>query len=738
MRTRMPEIRTVPVADIEIPMELSRLYDLVYNLWWTWSSRAHLLFSSIDPVRWIRYRNPVELLINVEPHRWEPLLLDENFMSSYEAVVEAFDDYLAGSDTSWFRRTFPDYDAGPFAYFSTEFGWHESLGIYSGGLGVLSGDHCKSASDLGLPFVGVGLLYRRGYFLQTVDADGEQQHFYPDFDVRRLPVLPIVGPGGKEVRVSVELLERKVHLRLWKATIGRVPVVLLDSDVRENAPADRQITSILYVRGREMRLCQEIILGIGGVHALRALGIEPAVWHLNEGHSVFASLERLREKVLKERLPFAEALRRVADNAVFTTHTPVPAGNEVFDAPLVREYFEDCAKRCGVPVDDLLALGRATPDRDDGQFNLTALAIRTTRQTNGVSELHGRVADKMWRHLWPKTDDAAGEQRITHITNGVHVPTWLGPELGDLLRRRLGSGFLSRLLDPGFGEAVMAIPDAEFFEAHQAQKKRLIDFARERLIGQFARHGRSPKELRQLESLMDPAVLTLGFGRRFATYKRADLMFHDPGRLRSILTASGRPVQILFAGKAHPADRPGQELIRRIFEASLTPALEGRIVFIENYDMRVARRMVQGVDVWLNTPSRPHEASGTSGMKVAVNGGLNFSVLDGWWCEGYDRSHGWVIGSGQDNPDLAAQNREDAASFYQVLAGEIVPCFYRQDPASGLPVEWIARMKRALAKLTPRFSTERMLRDYARKAYLPAALGEEPGAAIQESQFWQP
>jgi starch phosphorylase len=734
----MPEIRTVPVADIEIPMELSRLYDLVYNLWWTWSSRAHMLFSAIDPVRWIRYRNPVELLINVEPHRWEPLLLDENFMSSYEQVVEEFDAYLAGGDAAWFRRTFPEYDGGPFAYFSTEFGWHESLGIYSGGLGILSGDHCKSASDLGLPFVGVGLLYRRGYFLQTVDADGEQQHFYPDYDVRRLPVLPIVGPGGKEVRVAVDLLDRKVHLRLWKATVGRVPVILLDSDVRENVPADRQITSILYVRGREMRLCQEILLGMGGVLALRALRIEPAVWHLNEGHSAFAALERMKELVLKEKLPFAEALRRIAENAVFTTHTPVPAGNEIFESSLVREYFHDCATRCGVPVDDLLTLGRATPDRDDGQFNLTALAIRTTRHVNGVSELHGRVANEMWRHLWPRTDDPSAGPRITHITNGVHAPTWLGPEMGELLRRQLGSGYASRLLDPGFAEAVMAIPDAEFWEAHEAQKKRLIAFARERLIGQFARHGRSPKELRQVGSLMDPSFLTLGFARRFATYKRADLIFRDPARLRTILADSRMPVQILFAGKAHPADRPGQDLIRRIFEASLTPALEGRIVFLENYNMRIARTLVQGVDVWLNTPSRPHEASGTSGMKVAVNGGLNFSVLDGWWCEGYDRSHGWIIGTGKVNPDPAAQNQEDAESFYRVLSTEIAPCFYRRDSASGLPVEWISRMKRAVAKLTPRFSTERMLRDYARKAYLPAALGEEPGAVMQESQFWQP
>lgn len=736
---RVPEIRTMPVADIEIPIELSRLYDMIYNLWWTWSARAHLLFSSIDPVRWIRYRNPVELLINVEPQRWEPLLLDEGFMAAYGALVEEFDGYLAGAETSWFRRSYPGYSGGPIAYFSTEFGWHESLGIYSGGLGILSGDHCKSASDLGLPFVGVGLLYRRGYFRQTVDADGQQQHFYPDYDLRRLPVLPVVGPGGKEIRVAVELPDRRVSLRIWKATVGRVPVLLLDSDVRENDPSDRQITSILYVRGREMRLCQEIVLGVGGVQALRALGIEPAVWHINEGHSAFAAVERMREMVKREKITFSEALKRTVDNAVFTTHTPVPAGNEVFEAAMVGSYFADCAKRCGVGVEALLDLGRERDGVDDGRFNLTALAIRTSKKTNGVSELHGRIAEEMWGHLFPEIAPS-GENpdpgpRIDHITNGVHVPTWLGPEMGDLLRARLGPGFEDRLLDAGFAESVMAIPDADVWEAHEAQKRRLIAFARERLLGNLARHGRSPAELREVGSLLDPRVLTLGFARRFATYKRADLIFRDPARLRAILSDRERPVQILFAGKAHPADRPGQELIRRIWEASTTPDYHGRIVFLENYDMRVARALVQGVDVWLNTPRRPHEASGTSGMKVAVNGGLNFSVLDGWWCEGYDRSHGWVIGEGEPSVD---QDGRDAESLYRVLAEQIAPCYYRCDASSGLPGEWIGRMKKAIAKLSPRFSTSRMVRDYVRKAYLPAALGEEPDSVLDDVQYWQP
>jgi starch phosphorylase len=442
-----------------------------------------------------------------------------------------------------------------------------------------------------------------------------------------------------------------------------------------------------------MRLCQEIVLGIGGVLALRALGVEPAVWHINEGHSALLILRRIRNLIEQEGRSFHEAAEEVRKNTIFTTHTPVPAGNEAYDLDLVRKYFVPYAQACGISLDELLQWGRAHPDHQDGSFNLTALAIRGSCSTNGVSELHGQVASAMWRHLWPAE---AGPRPIGFITNGVHIPTWMGPEMEELLRRRLGDRFDSWLFDRALATALEEIPDTELWEAHAAQKLRLVLFVRQRMLDQFARHGRSPDELRAVQSLLDPSALTIGFARRFATYKRAALIFQDLDRLRTILTDSQRPVQLLFAGKAHPADRPGQDLIRAIFQASLSPEFRGRIVFLENYNIRIARHLVQGVDLWLNTPRRPQEASGTSGMKAAINGGLNFSVMDGWWSEGYDPEHGWVIGQPKDYEDAGTQDRE-----------------------TRLPIRWIRRMKRALGSLAPRFTAARLIRDYTETYYLP-------------------
>jgi starch phosphorylase len=733
---RPVDIPVLPSTEIEIPVELSALRELIYNLWWSWSTPAHRLFHSIDETRWLRYRNPVQLLINLDPHGWKRLLLDDAFMERYHEVVDAFEGYMSGGGNAWFPRNYPSYAGGPIAYFSTEFGWHDCLGIYSGGLGVLSGDHCKSASDLGLPLVGIGLMYRRGYFRQTIDRAGLQQHFYPDFDLGRLPIRPVVGTDGKPLLVEVEFPRRQVSIRVWKAQVGRVPVLLLDTDVPENAPSDRPITSILYVQGREMRLCQEIVLGIGGLAALRAAGVKASVWHMNEGHSALLALERIRERMEEHRIPFHEALRRTSGNAVFTTHTPVPAGNETFDNVLIRRYFAATAQRCDIPMEELLALGAAGKRSEGGKFNFTALAIRTSNETNGVSELHGRVADEIWSRLLA---ERSGDKRaVRHITNGVHTPTWMGPELRDLLEERIGAGCLDRLLDPGFEQAVMTIPDAELWDAHVTQKKRLFQYARERIREQYARHGRAPDDLHEVDDLLDPTFLTIGFARRFATYKRATLIFRDMERLRGIVGSSERPVQILFAGKAHPADRPGQRLIREICEASLTPNLQGRILFLENYSMRMARYLVQGVDLWLNNPRYPQEASGTSGMKVAVNAGLNCSVLDGWWCEGYDPSHGWAFGQGRRNEDFEDQDREDSEDLYRVLSEEVVPCFYRLDEATGLPSEWISRMKKALALLAPRFSTDRMVRDYAEKLYLPASRRQGWGSEFDEVRLWTP
>ena len=718
------QIPCLHLADVEIPREFSKLYDLAYNLWWTWFPDARQLFSRIDNQSWSRYRNPVQMLLGVDPARWDSLLNDEDFRASYAAVIADFEGYI-GSDQTWFQRHHPEQSTRPIAYFSMEYGVHHSLAIYSGGLGVLSGDHCKSASDLGLPFVAVGLLYRHGYFQQTVDVDGLQQHTYPEYDFSRLPLRPAAGPTGRPVMVEVPLLDRTVHAQVWVAQVGRVPLVLLDTDVRQNDPADRPISDILYVQGREMRLVQEMILGVGGVRALRALGIEPQAWHLNEGHCAFLQLERLREVIAEQGLDFAGARQQIQRNSVFTTHTPVPAGNEQFDDTLAHTYLEPWATPLGTDVETLLGLGHAEHGHPHQPLNLTALAVRTTSFTNGVSQLNAEVVNEMWQHLFDEPDTMGGP--VVGITNGIHSPTWLGREMRLLIERHLGADWQELLLDPEAWVKVLDIPDEELWTAHQAQKERLGRFTRSRLREQFARHGHSPSALRAVAELFDPDVLTIAFARRFATYKRANLLFNDLVRLRKLVSNPQRPLQILFAGKAHPADRPGQELIQHIFKLSQTQDLLGKVFFIENYDMRIAGMLVQGADVWLNTPRRPLEASGTSGQKAAINGALNFSILDGWWPEGYDHENGWVIGSPKHYSDEVQQDHEDADSFYRILEEEIVPTYYQRNER-GLPPLWLAHMKRAIATITPQFSSSRMVADYVRQSYLPAL--ERAAAAV--------
>jgi starch phosphorylase len=590
-----------------------------------------------------------------------------------------------------------------------EFGLHESLGVYSGGLGILAGDHAKAASDLGIPLVGVSLLYRSGYFRQTVDADGFQQHIYPDYDFARLPVLPVQSPAGGVLTVPVELPGRVVQAAVWKAQVGKVSVLMLDTDIPLNDPADRPITGILYVRGREMRLCQEIVLGVGGVRALRALGIGPAVWHLNEGHVAFLNLERARERVRRGD-GLGDALKDLARNAVFTTHTPVPAGNETFDRDLVRRYVGPWTQEVGCDPEAALTLGM-----ENGSFNLTALAIRLSSSVNGVSRLHGQVSSNMWRHLWPD----APESPVTHITNGVHTESWIGPEMRGLYARYIHPQWEQHLLEAELWQRVSEIPDADLWAAHRSQKERLIRFVRERVRMQSARHGQSPDALRTVEALLDPRALTIGFARRFATYKRAVLILSDLERLKPLLLDLGRPLQMIFAGKAHPADREGQDFIRRL--VLLTQGdLRGKLVFIEDYDMEVGRMMVQGCDVWLNTPRRPQEASGTSGQKCPINGGVNFSILDGWWVEGYKGNNGWAIGEGTGAEGMEARDVEDAASLYDILEEQIVPLFFEKS-ADGLRRKWIEVMKASISSVVPQFSAHRMVRDYVETQYLPAA-----------------
>ncbi len=700
------------VVDLELPAEVERLGDVAYNLWWSWNTDARRLFSAVDEAAWARYRNPVQLLLGAERARWDVLLQSESFMAGYTALIRSFDRYLAREQGSWFESRWPDYAAGPFAYFSMEFGVHQSLAIYSGGLGVLSGDHCKSASDLGVPLVAVGLIYRYGYFRQTLDDDGFQQHHYPTSDFSRLPLKPVLAAGGGELRVRVPFPGREVTAGVWLAQVGRIPLLLLDTDVAENDPADRAITSVLYVGGREMRLAQEMVLGAGGAAALAALGVEPAAWHINEGHSALLQLERLR-RAATGGSDLDARLAEVARTTAFTTHTPVPAGNEQFDAPLASRHLEPWAELLGVPVDRLLALGNADHGEPSQPFNLTALGLRTSTFANGVSRLNAEVVDGMWRHLLAQA--SGGDRKIAGITNGIHVPTWLGIELKGVLDEHLGNGWLA---GEGAWDGLDEVPDRDLWEAHRAQKARLIRFVRARIHQQMARNGRPPSELRRVQQMVDPDALTIGFARRFATYKRAGLIFHDLHRLRRLVARPGRPLQIVLAGKAHPADRPAQDLIRHIFQLSQERSLWGRVIFLEDYDMRVGRMLVQGVDVWLNTPLRPMEASGTSGQKAAMNGVLNLSIPDGWWPEGETGDNGWTIDAVDDGAEEHERDLGDALALYQTLEDEVVPAYYERDDA-GLPARWVAMMKRSIATVGPRFSSDRMVREYVERAYLP-------------------
>ena len=710
-------VPTAAGAPFRLPPRFEGLRRLAYNVWWMWHPRAALLFQRIDATTWSRYRNPIALFES--PIDWRPLLDDPGFIAEYESVMEALDRYLSNGADHWFHRAHADQLDGPVAYFCAEYGFHESLGIYSGGLGVLAGDHMKSASDMALPLVGVGLLYRKGYFRQTIDADGHQEHAYPDFDLNRLPVLRALDRMGDPLYVPVELPGRTVHVAVWKLQVGRVPVLFLDTDVSRNDEADRHISHILYVRGREMRLHQELVLGVGGVRALRALGISPAAWHLNEGHSAFLLVERVRELVAAGT-PLADAWAAVKHSSVFTIHTPVSAGNERFDADLVRRLAGPLVAggpggRGAVPIEEILERGRGV-DGDPGQFDMTAFSLRLSSAANAVSQLHAQTANNTWEAL-------LGGRSILGITNGVHTPTWVGRPLRELFQRYLDADLddLDGKSDRGrFWEHVGRLPDRELWDAHLHQKRELAVFARGRLVSQMARHGEAPSTLVELEQALDPDILTIGFARRFATYKRAALLFTDIDRLARLVHNADRPVQFLFAGKAHPADRPGQQVIQSIFARSRSPELRGRVFVLEDYDMRVAKLMVRGVDVWLNNPRRPLEASGTSGMKAAANGIANLSVLDGWWDEGWVGDNGWAIGGRVTTSDEGAQDWADALELYRILEEEVVPRYYDRE-SDGLPKAWLELMRRAMSTTIWRFSTTRMLHEYTEQLYLPAA-----------------
>ncbi len=694
--------------------ELSRLQRIANNLWWTWEPEARELFKRIDLELWHAVRhNPVEMLGTLQQATLESLAADEGFMSNLEQVDEKLGSYL--SSPTWFEKSHGKEHQLRTAYFSMEFGFHEALPIYSGGLGILSGDHLKSASDLGIPLVAIGLLYRQGYFRQYLNIEGWQQEYYPENDFYNLPLCLERDANRVPLVVEVDLPGRKLKAHIWRAQVGRVPLYLLDTNLEENTPEDREVTAQLYGGDQEMRIRQEILLGIGGIRALRLLGIDPNVCHMNEGHSAFLGLERTRLIMAEQGVSFKEAMESVRAGTVFTTHTPVEAGIDHFPPDLLEKYLGKYYRSIGISKDEFLGLGRQNPNNHHEPFCMAVLALKLAAYANGVSELHGEVSRHMWKSLWPELPEE--HLPLSSITNGVHAKTWLSPDMAGLLTRYLGNRWLDEPTNQAVWRRMSRIPDAELWRAHERSRERLVGFARERLKVQLGQVGATPKEIEAADEVLDPEILTIGFARRFATYKRGTLLLRDPVRLARILNNAERPVQIVFAGKAHPHDNEGKELIRQIVQFSKQEPFRHRIVFIEDYDMSVARHLVQGVDVWLNTPRRPLEASGTSGMKVAFNGGLNMSILDGWWCEGYRGNNGWAIGKGEVYSDIEFQNEVEGRAIYDLLEKEIVPLFYDRGGDS-MPRGWISWMKNSMMSLCPVFSTDRMVQEYSERFYM--------------------
>lgn len=701
------------------------LYDkcnsLAKNLWWSWHPDVVSLFHDLDPVRWRQLdHNPVALLAEMTP---DQLAERASEMVLYTRINQAYrrlKDYLKNTHSTWGARQAGVLGSKPVAYFSAEFGIHESVPIYSGGLGVLSGDHIKSASGLGVPLVAIGLFYDQGYFKQHLDSEGWQQEEYIDTKVENLAMEPARDPEGKPITVSIDTLDGQLQAKVWLMRVGRVPLYLLDCDVEGNRPEDRELTSRLYGGDVRTRIRQELVLGVGGVKALRALGITPGVYHLNEGHSGFAPLEVIRERMADESMTFDDALREVAQQTVFTTHTPVPAGHDRFDGNLLEEHLGPLRNQLGISYEQLMGLGRVEPQNESEPFCMTVIGLKLSRRANAVSSLHGHVSRRMWAHLWPWRVEE--EIPIGHITNGVHVPSWLAHPMQQLYDKYMGAGWQNTMGDPVAWQKVYDIDPGELWETHNALKSRLLEFVRRRLSRQCRRRNEDESSIESARSVLDPSALTIGFARRFATYKRADLFLKNLDDFAALMSDANRPVQFIFAGKAHPADEPGKKLIQSIANLRHDPKVSGRIVFVEDYDINVGRHLVQGVDVWLNNPRRPLEASGTSGQKVVLNGGLNCSILDGWWAEAYNGRNGFGIGRGTQHANVESGDERDANELMSVLRDEVVPLFYERD-ADGLPQEWIARMADSIATLAARFSAHRMVMDYVEKSYLVAAGG---------------
>ncbi len=717
------------VVETEIPSRIGRIRELSHNLWWSWHEEARQMFRSLDyPVWRASGHNPVKQLSDLDRDTLEDAANDPGFLKLYDSVLARFDHDMTTSDT-WLARHYPHLlERGPVAYFSMEYAIHNSLPMYAGGLGVLAGDICKEASDLGIPMVAVGFMYPQGYFHQHIAADGWQQEIYQQIDFEEAPVRRVLSPDGLTALASVRMNDATVAVGVWEVRVGRTRLFLLDTNLQENSPEYRELSARLYIADRELRIQQEIVLGIGGVRVLRALGLSPVVWHANEGHNSFMMLERIRESVAAG-LTFDAAVDQVKATSVFTTHTPVGAGHDVFPDDLVQRYLDSFRQQLGIEWQQFFELGREPGTA--GGLNMTVLALRLADKRSAVSELHAKVANKMWQRLWPGQEE--GQAPITHVTNGVHVPTWIGPPLHDIIAEYCGHDWYNPEDSAGFRDRLLELPDTELWSVHQRLKNNLLNAVRDRMRARWIDDRVPLQQVLAMGATLDAATLTIGFARRFAEYKRPTLIFRDRERLRRIVNNPTHPVQIIFAGKSHAADFQSKCFLQQVYTLATQAEFQGRIVFVEEYDIRLAHALVRGVDVWLNNPRRLHEACGTSGMKASINGIPQLSVLDGWWREGYNGTNGWAIGPGDPPGNGDEEDRLDAESIYDLLEKEVVPLYYKRD-RDGIPHAWVRRMKETIASVIPDFCAQRMLRQYLDLLYSPLidALepGKRPGAGI--------
>jgi len=706
---------TTHVERPDLPERLSRLEELAIDIWWSWHPEGRAVFRRLDYTLWRgTAHNPVRMLRLMPPDKLRAAADDPKFLEAYDRAIVELDAARAAKNT-WWSNTFPQVSHQSIAYFSAEFALHQSLPIYAGGLGVLAGDHCKEASDLGVPLIGVGFMYPQGYFHQHISAEGWQEESYERLSWADAPIEPALMPDGKPCITAVPLGDRSVLLQIWRVRLGRVKIYLLDTDLEENAPWDRELSARLYGGDRETRIQQEIILGIGGVRALKALGSDPGAFHLNEGHAGFVVLQRIRD-LIEHGSSFDDALEEIRHSTIFTTHTPVPAGHDAFPFHLVEKHLAGAWGTLGANRDRFLALG-AYDNGGGQQFNMTALAIRSAGMTNAVSQLHGQVTRSMFAPMWPDTPE--DQRPVRSVTNGVHVPTWIAADMDTLFAKYLGADWLERHDDPALWDAVLTIPDEELWAVRQGLRRYLFTFVRERARQRWTEEHVGIPRVVAAGTLLEPDALTIGFARRFTGYKRPELIFSDAERLARILNATGRPVQLIFAGKSHPADDIGKHHLQRVYKRALDPMFAGRIAFVDDYDLHVAHFLVQGCDVWLNNPRKPLEASGTSGMKAAINGVPHLSIGDGWWAEGFTGANGWVIdgGVGSDNHDAADQ--ADAAALYRILEEEVVPTFYDRD-ASNVPRVWLGVVKQSIRTVAPRFAARRMVKEYGQRMYAPS------------------